>query len=149
MWVVLHVNLTFALSFVPDLHVQCGSVCRKFAYSAYLRKRSTLVKVYFIYQFLSFHTYTFRSLATKEVCWKVSLNKWKNNADKKERRFGVILTSFSSSKCLLINCQDDAQSSFFLVRVVFSCFCITKPFLIKVSLIRKSHWFYSLPRRRS
>jgi len=48
MWVVLHVNLTSALSFVPELHVQCGSVCRKFAYSAYLRKRSTLVKEYFI-----------------------------------------------------------------------------------------------------
>ena len=29
----------------------------------------------------------------------------KNNADKIERRFGVILTPFSSSKWLLINCQ--------------------------------------------
>ena len=29
-------NLTFALSFVHDLHVQCGSVCQKFAYSVYL-----------------------------------------------------------------------------------------------------------------
>jgi len=29
----------------------------------------------------------------------------KNNAGKKEQRFGVILTPLSSSKCLLINCQ--------------------------------------------
>ena len=48
MWAVLLVYLTFALSFVPDLYVLCGSVCRKFAYSAYLRKRPALVKVYFI-----------------------------------------------------------------------------------------------------
>lgn len=54
MWAVLHVNLTFALSFVSDLHVQCGSVCRKFAYSAYLRKRSTLIKIYFITFVFSF-----------------------------------------------------------------------------------------------
>ena len=33
---------------MPDLYVLCGSVCRKFAYSAYLRKRPALVKVYFI-----------------------------------------------------------------------------------------------------
>ena len=50
-------NLTFALSFVSDLHVQCGSVCRKFAYSAYLRKRSTLVKIYT----LSLLSFQFRS----------------------------------------------------------------------------------------
>ena len=47
-WVVRHVNLTFALPFVPDLHVQRGSVDRKFAYwSVIARKRSTLAKVYF------------------------------------------------------------------------------------------------------
>ena len=25
------------MNYLPDLHVQCGPVCRKFAYSAYLR----------------------------------------------------------------------------------------------------------------
>ena len=54
MWVVLHLNLTFALPFVPDLYVQCGPVCRKFAYSACLRKRSTLLKIYFITFVFSF-----------------------------------------------------------------------------------------------
>ena len=47
-WVVLHVNLTFALSSVHNLHVQVRSVCQKFAYSANLGKCSMLAKVYFI-----------------------------------------------------------------------------------------------------
>ena len=67
-WVVLHVNLSFALSSVHNLHVQCRSVCRKFAYSANLGKCSTLAKVYFIQILLSF--ITFRSLATREITWR-------------------------------------------------------------------------------
>ena len=43
-----HVNLTFTLPFVPDWHLQCGSVDQKLAYwSVFARKRSTLAKVYF------------------------------------------------------------------------------------------------------
>ena len=137
MWAVLHVNLTFALSFVSDLHVQCGSVCRKFATLAYLRKRSTLVKIYFITLVFSF-VQEFGNERSELQCL---LKQVKKQCRQERKTFRCHVDAISSSKCLLINCQDDAQSSFFLVRVVFSCFCITKPFLIKVSLIRKSHWF--------
>ena len=38
--------------------------------------------------------------------WKHSIQKQvRNNAVKKKQRLGVILTPFSSSKCLLVNCQ--------------------------------------------
>ena len=71
----------------------------------------------------------------------------KNNADKKERRFGVILTPFLSSKCLLIKYfltvyqqafwtwkwrqADDTETSFFFfLALFFTCFCIAEPLLI-------------------
>ena len=109
----------------------CGSVCRKFAYSAYWRKRSTLVTIYFITFVFSF----VQDFGNERSELEGLLKQVKNNADKKERRFGVMLTPFSSSKCSLINCQDDTETSFFLVRVFFTCFCITIPGL--ASLIRE------------
>lgn len=60
----------FWIFFVHDLHVQCRSICGKFAYSANLGKPSTLAKVSFILK-LSF--VTFRNLAVREVSWKISL----------------------------------------------------------------------------
>lgn len=69
------VNLTFALSSVHNLHVQFRSVCQKFAHSANLGKCSTLAKVYVVVNFLSF--IMFRSLATREMSWKVYLIKQK------------------------------------------------------------------------
>ena len=68
----------------------------------------------------------------------------KNNADKKERHFGVMLTPFSSSKCSLINCEDDTETSFFIVRVVFYLFLCnwTGSCLLNQ---RKSYWFQFKP----
>ena len=71
----------------------------------------------------------------------------KNNADKKERRFGVILTPFLSSKCLLIKYfltvyqqafwtwkwrqADDTETSFFFfLALFFTCFCIAESLFV-------------------
>ena len=71
----------------------------------------------------------------------------KNNADKKERRFGVILTPFLSSRCLLIKYfltvyqqafwtwkwrqADDTETSFFFfLALFFTCFCIAESLFV-------------------
>ena len=117
-WAVLHVNLTFALSFVSDLHVQCGSVCRKFATLAYLRKRSTLVKICFITFVFSF----VQEFGNERSELEGLIKQVKKQRRQERSTFRCHVDAiFKFKKGSLINCQDDTETSFFL-RVVFYLF---------------------------
>lgn len=102
-WVVRHVNLTFVLPFVPDLHLQCGSVCRKFAnWSVFARKRSTLAKAYFT----TFVFYTFRSSATREVSWKVSFIRNNATGSRASLLHVLWIRVFKTGYCTCSSCKE-------------------------------------------
>ena len=114
----------------PILHVQCGSVCRKFACSAYLRKRSTLVKIYFITLVFSF----VQEFGNERSVLEGLLKQIKKQRGQERTTLRCHVDAiFKFKKCSLINCQDDTETSFFL-RVVFYLFLYNWTF---ASLIRE------------
>ena len=102
-WVVRHVNLTFLLPFVPDLHVQCGSLCRKLAYSAYLRAN---VQRWPKHTLLLLCFYTFRSSATREVSWKISLIRDNATGSSASLLYVLWIIFFKTGYCTCSSCKE-------------------------------------------